>query len=266
MLKEAIAFEPLEVQLQRRAIGPPSEKSPAGERSVMQSTSIAFPGDMHVETLAPRELYDRDELGVRTRLPLYGALVFAAGAFLITFDSVGSRSESMAFRVVSALIPSVVGGIAWALLFTWMYRRFGKIINDQWYFADPRMVPTAPSGYAYRLPCSWVASNVRPRAGMLYLGPQGLRFDPSVRLPRKLREPLVITPLNTVDVEIVDATLPAIARIWGRRTLPRIRVRWNANHADFALPGAREVAERLREKLLALQSRSPATVLNRSPA
>ena len=218
-----------------------------------------------MDTLAPRELYDRDELGLRTRLPLLGALVFAAGTFLITFDPVGSRGESTAFRLATALIPSVVGGIVWALLFTWLYRRFGKIINDQWYFADPRMVSPAPSDYQYRLPCSWVASKIRPRAGILYLGSQGLRFDPSVRLPRKLREPLIIAPLNSVDVEIVEATLPFVARIWGRRSLPRIRVRWNGNYADFGLPGAREVGERLRETLIALQRRSPAE-LNRSPA
>ena len=155
----------------------------------------------------------------------------------------------------TALIPAITGGIAWALLFSWLSRIgtgastflreaarvcLGKphantcmrvhgqstrqavqasgqgarrsTINDQWYFADPRMVPTAAAGYEYRLPCSWFAANGRP-----------------------------------------PATLPPIARIWGHRTLPRIRIRWNGTYADFGLPAAREVAERLRQKVIALQ-------------
>lgn len=219
-----------------------------------------------METLAPRELYDRDELGMRKRLPIYGAIVFAAGTFLIAFVPAISRGDPIASVLLVALIPSLVGGVTWALLFTWLIRRFGKSMNDQWYFADPRMVAPESSGYQYRLPCTWFPSNLRPRPGILYLGSHGLRFDPSVRLPRKGRDPLVITPLNNVDVDVVDVALPFMGRIWGHRALPRIRVRWNGNQAVFGLPAAGEIAERLREKVRALQEITPATQVDRPSA
>lgn len=219
-----------------------------------------------METLAPRELYDRDELGMWRRLPIYGAVIFAAGTFFISLIPASSRGEPIASVLLVALITSIVGGIAWALLFTWLFRRFGKTLNDQWYFADPRMVASEPAGYEYRLPCTWVPSNASARAGVLYLGSEGLRFDPSVRLAREVRGPLIIAPLNRVDVDVVDVTLPFRARIWGHRTIPRIRIRWNGHRAEFGLPGAREIGGRLRDKVIALQERPPVTKFDRSPA
>jgi hypothetical protein len=218
-----------------------------------------------VETLAPRELYDSDELGMWKRMPLFGALLFAAFSMVWDVIFAMSRSEPLVPTLLRALIPSLFGGIIWALLFTWVFRRLVKTGNDRWYFGDPRLVAPPPPGFLYRLPCAWFASD-RRRHGILYLGREGLTFDPVVRLPRRFRDPLVITPLDAVDVEVVDAPLPFIARIWGHRTIPRIRVRWNARHADFGVPGAREIGERLREKVAALRERPLAAPVDPSPA
>jgi hypothetical protein len=198
-------------------------------------------------------------------MPLIGALLFAAVTLLWDLIFAMSRSEPFVGALLTALLPSLLGGIVWALLFTWIFRRLTKTGNDQWYFGDPRLVAPPPPGFLYRLPCAWFAPD-RRRHGVLYLGPEGLRFEPVIRLPLKFRNPLVIAPLDAIKVDVIDAPLPFIARLWGHRTIPRFRISWNASQAVFGVPGARDIAERLREKVAVLREGGLAAKLDRSPA
>ena len=218
-----------------------------------------------METLAPRELYDSDELGVWKRMPLVGGLLFAAVSMAWDVIAAISQREPLGPALLSGLIFGLFAGAIWALLFTWVFRRLIKTGNDRWYFADPRLVAPPPPGFLYRLPCAWFAAD-RRRHGVLYLGREGLTFHPVLRVPHRFRDRLVIAPLDSVDVEVIDAPLPFIARIWGHRTIPRIRIRWNGSHADFGVPGAREIGERLRQKVAVLREGPLADPVDQAPA
>ncbi|HYR06931.1 MAG TPA: hypothetical protein VEQ60_04165 [Longimicrobium sp.] len=205
-----------------------------------------------METLAPRALYDDDELGMTRRLPMLSGLMFGTGMGLATLvDALGEWP--IAGAVVYALVMGVISGALFGWIFPrtmgWMARRG----NDQWYAGDPAVVQPPPEGYAYRLPCGWVPAPGRIVPGVLYLGARGLRFDPLLRTPPRLRESLVVEPLRDVRLELVETPVPRWLWVLGRRTLPRIQVRWPGGEARFGVPGAAGVLRTLQDRVGVLQ-------------
>ena len=122
MFEEAIAFEPLEVQLRRRAVGPPSGKSPAGERSVMRLRRSSL-GESHQPNLIRRGARNGFIIG------LVLAAVVLTG-YLIP-------------RLSGPLDPGTGMGAAWlAALFCFPFGQFyvfaiAKIFDPVYYDGNP---------------------------------------------------------------------------------------------------------------------------------
>jgi hypothetical protein len=208
-----------------------------------------------METLTPRDLYDDDELGMTRRLPMLSGLIFGTGMGLATLvDELGERP------IAGAVAYALVVGVASGALFGWMFPRvvgrMARRVNDRWYAGDPAVVQPAPDGYTCRLPCGWVRTPGGVVGGVLYLGPQGLRFDPLLRTPPRLRENLVVGPLRDFRLELVETPVPRWLWVLGRRTIPRIQVRWPGGEACFGVPGAAGVLRTLRDRVDALQGSS----------
>jgi hypothetical protein len=205
-----------------------------------------------METLAPRHLYDDDELGMTSRLPWITGVLFGGMMGLVTLGAeLGERS------IAGALAYALVMGVALGAVFGWIFpRMLGPTVRramDRWYAGDPTVVPAPADGYTYRLPCSVLRASNRVVSGVLYLGPRGLRFDPLLRYPPPLRESLVIEPLRDVHLELVETPVPRWLWVLGRRTLSRIQVRWPGGEARFGVPGAAGVLRTLQDRVDALQ-------------
>jgi hypothetical protein len=206
-----------------------------------------------METLAPRSLYDDDELGMTARLPLISGLFFGAVMGVLALADALGDGEPVGGVIPRALLVAVVAGA----FFGWMFPRFiaplARQANDRWYAGDPSVVAPPADGYVYRLPCARVGPSGRVAGGVLYLGPRGLRFDPLLRTPPRLRESLVVEPLRDVRLDLVETPVPRWLWVLGRRTLSRIRVRWPGGEARFGVPGAGGVLPALQERVDALQ-------------
>ncbi|HEX2077195.1 MAG TPA: hypothetical protein VHG08_05785 [Longimicrobium sp.] len=210
-----------------------------------------------METLASRAVYDDDELGMTKRLPVVSGVLFGVGmGVFLLYDALADGGSPAA--IAGALFWAVASGAGYGLLFPWFLGRAARRVNDQLYASDPRLVPPPePDRYLYRLPCGWVRTPSQVVGGVLYLGPGGLRFDPHLRTPARLRESLVMEPLQEIQLELVHTPLPRWLRVWGRRTLPRIQLRWGGGEALFGVPDATSVFTRLQDRVTALKQHSP---------
>lgn len=208
-----------------------------------------------METLAPREAYDHDELGVTRRMPLVTGTMYGIG--MGAFAMLGARG-SLAERLATAVIIGAVSGLLFGFLFTWMATRAAKRLLDRIYAGDPRLTPPPPPGYPYRLPCGWMRTPRVAVGGVLYLGPRGMRFQPHVRNRKSDRETLVMEPLERIEIARIDVPLPGWMRIFGARTAPRVEVRWPGGRAELDVPATAATLPRLRETIDALRATSPA--------
>jgi hypothetical protein len=209
-----------------------------------------------MNTLATRALYDDDELGMTRRLPMLSGLMFGTGMGLVTLmDELGDRS--IAGAVAYALVIGVLSGAFFGWLFPRLIGPMARRANDRWYAGDPAVVQPPPDGYTDRLPCARLHPPPRVLPGVLYLGPRGMRFDPLLRTPPPLRERLVMEPLRDVRLELVETPLPRWLWVLGRRTLPRIAVRWPGGEARFGVPDAPGVLRTLQDRIDALWGSAP---------
>lgn len=206
-----------------------------------------------METLAPRADYDAAQGKAGERLP-----VFPGGGALHAGMEVLHRLEQVRGRVawpLRVLASAVAGGLSGIFLNVILPRSvlwWDQRVTDQVYAGDPRILPPPPSaGYTYRLPCGRMTAGGRAVGGVLYLGARGVRFDPHNRNRRRDREALVVEPLAGVQVDMVDAAVPAW--VWWRRSVPRIRIRWPGGEAHFGVPGAPDLCRRLAAHVAALQ-------------
>lgn len=205
-----------------------------------------------METLAPRDLYDNDELGITARLPLITGILFGIGMTVLDLaDALGDGVP-----LADAMVPALLIGAVSGAVFGWLFRGMGGMARramDRWYAGDPAIVPPPADAYLYRLPCSVLGASNRVVSGVLYVGPRGLRFDPLLRYPAALREPLAIEPLRDIQLELVQTPLPRWLWVSGRRTLPRIQARWPGGEARFGIPDAPGVLATLQYRVDALK-------------
>jgi hypothetical protein len=209
-----------------------------------------------MEPLAPRALYEHDDLGITQRLPWICGIFFGSAMGLFTLVDRLSGRGSVAGAFGYALAVAVFGGAAYGLMFPWLLVRVARRMNDRIHAGDPRLVPPPPPGrYLYRLPCGYLRRPNLAVGGVLYLGPGGLRFDPHLRNAARFREAVVMEPLQEVQLDLVDSPLPRWLWMWtaGRRTVQRIRVRWGGGEALFGIPGAAGVLETLQQRVAALK-------------
>jgi hypothetical protein len=202
-----------------------------------------------METLAPRALYDNDELGMTSRLPLVSGVMFGSGMGLFTLVDGLAEGEPAGRTILYALVVGVASGAFYGWAFPRVLISMARRVMDRWYAGDPAVVPPPADGYLYRLPCSVLRASARLVEGVLYLGPRGLRFDPLLRARARMRESLVIEPLRDVHLELVETPVPRWLWVWGRRTLTRIQVRWPGGEARFGIPGAADVFATLQDRV-----------------
>ena len=206
-----------------------------------------------METLAPRSVYDNDELGMTARLPLVSGVIFGGGMGLATLAGELGGGGPVTARVLRALVVAVAAGAVYGWVFPRVIGQAARRVLDRWYAGDSAVVPPPADGYLYRLPCSLLRASNRVVGGVLYLGPSGLRFDPLLRYPAPLRESLVIEPLRDVQLDLVQTPVPRWLWVWGRRTLPRIRVRWPGGEARFGVPEAPDILATLHDRVAGLK-------------
>ena len=211
-----------------------------------------------METLAPRETYDTDELGITERLPLYSGVSYGVGMGIFALVESLLDGRSLGRALGSAALMFSFGGLCFGLTFPLLMRVGARRINDRLYAGDWRMVRPPPSGrYTHRLPCAWLRTPNHAVGGVLYLGPGGLRFDPHLRNRARHRESLVMEPLDGMTVQLVHAPLHWRFRVWGHRTIPRIEIRWGDGQlARFGIPDTATVCDRLKRAVADLQRRS----------
>lgn len=211
-----------------------------------------------METLAPRTLYDKDELGITDRMPLVSGLVFGIGMGGFVFLEHLGASSSWRAAFGNAAAIGIPAGLLFGLLLPRLLGAMAARINDRLYAGDPTLVaPPDAERYQYRLPCGWMRSPAHAVGGVLYLGAGGLRFEPHLRNPARLRTPIAMEPVEQLSVALVEAPLPGWTRVWGRRSVPRIQVRLGQRSEQFSLPQAGEAVARLQERLSALQGGGP---------
>jgi hypothetical protein len=206
-----------------------------------------------METLAPRALYDNDELGMTARLPFVVGVMAGGLAGLVALAGAVADGEPAVFVILRTLAVGVGMGAVLGYVFSRSIRRVAGPALDRWYVGNPAVVPPPAEGYLYRLPCSILGPSARVVGGVLYLGPRGLRFDPLLRTPPGMRESLVIEPLRSVQLELVQTPVPPWLWVWGRRTLPRILVRWPGGEARFGIPSTAGVFATLQDRVHALK-------------
>lgn len=206
-----------------------------------------------METLAPRALYDNDELGMTAKLPWIFGVMAGSLLGLVTLADALADGEPAASVILRTLAVGVGAGALHGGLFSRLIGRAAGPALDRWYVGNPAVVPPPAEGYLYRLPCSMLDASARVVGGVLYLGPRGLRFDPLLRTPAGMRDSLVIEPLRSVQLELVETPVPPWLWVWGRRTLTRIQVRWPGGEARFGIPGAASVFATLQDRIDALK-------------
>lgn len=205
-----------------------------------------------METLAPRASYDRDELGVTARLPVVSGIIYGAATGGQAFAEL--RAYSLLFALAYGLIVALLMGAFFGFFFSkgvgWMARR----VNDRLYAGDPTLVPAPPGGrYAYRLPCGWMRTPRRAIGGVLYIGQDGVRFDPLLNNRRRFREGWVIESLDGVSVERRAVPLPVWMRVWGVRSAPRVDISRGSVRFQLAIPDTAATFARLQSRIEELQ-------------
>ena len=60
---------------------------------------------------------------------------------------------------------------------------------------------------------------------------------------------MVAEPLEAITLEVVESPVPAIARIWGRRSVPRLQMEWNGEKVKFAIPAAIDMGAVLKDRI-----------------
>jgi hypothetical protein len=132
-------------------------------------------------------------------------------------------------------------------------------VNDRLYSGDPRLVPAPPTGrYAYRLPCGWMRTPRRVVSGVLYIGLDGLRFDPLLNNLHRFRQGWSIESLDGVALERRDVPLPVWMRMWGVRTAPRVDITRGTVRFQLTVPDTAATFARLQNRIVELQgSRGP---------
>ncbi|HEU4884514.1 MAG TPA: hypothetical protein VFT45_19825 [Longimicrobium sp.] len=209
-----------------------------------------------METLAPRDLYDDDELGMTRKLPLASGIFFGGWMGLFTLADAWGGEGTAGGAVLHALLVGVFSGALFGWMFPWLIGGMARRAMNRWYAGDPAVVAPPADGYPYRLPCGMLGASNRVVSGVLNLGPRGLRFDPLLRTPPALRESLIVEPLRDVQLDLVQTPVPRWLWMWGRRTLPRIRVRWPGGEALFGIPDAAGVLATLQNRVRALNDAS----------
>ena len=204
----------------------------------------------------PRALYDEDEIGVGRRLPLMSGLMFGFIMGLFTLLSELRGEASLIQSVGTAALVSTIGGAVFGLLFPPLLGRMASRMNDRLYAGDPSLVPPPEDGaYSLRLPCGWMRTPNHAVGGVLYLGRRGMRFDAHLATPAAFRQTLLFEPLERLDLELVEATLPIVARLFtGRRSIQRLQLRDGSRTAVFGIPQAATVLARLQEQSQVLRS------------
>ena len=206
-----------------------------------------------METLAPRASYDRDELGITARMPLVMGVLYGGGMGIwVFFGDLGRYSLSRA--LINGILAALIGGFIFGTFFPKTMRWLARRANDRIYAGDPRLVPAPPAGrYAYRLPCGWLRTPLRAVSGVLYIGADGLRFDPLLKNPRRLRDGWTMASLDGVSIERRDVPLPKWFRLWGARTAPRIDIVRGPERIQLTIPETDATLARLRDRIQELR-------------
>src|SRR6202008_3098492 len=132
----------------------------------------------HLETLAPRSAYDKDDVGVTERLPLFTGLFFGIPMGLLSFAEHWSDGKTPGTALAYEAVTAVVTGLIFGFLMPGGLGRLARRVNDRLYAGDPSLVRPPPEGFFYRLPCGWMRTPAMAVHGVLYLGRGGMRFDP----------------------------------------------------------------------------------------
>jgi hypothetical protein len=206
-----------------------------------------------METLTPRSGYEPHELGITPRA------LFVVGAFyglvMAVMEAVADAMEGRRAGSIlrSAIFDAVFSGtlfaVILALLILWMAERQ----NARVYAGNPRVVLPPPEGYRYRMPCMRMTGPMRGVNGVVYLGPQGIRFDPLRRVRARYRGSLVLEPLESITMERVDVRLPRRMRLVGRTHGSRIDIRSGTECVQVMVPATDATFERLQDALHALR-------------
>jgi len=203
-----------------------------------------------MQTLVPRAAYDRDELGVNTRITLFATVFFGLCMMgMILYMDRGDESALGAFG--KATLIGSASGCLFGILLVSLLKVSARRLQDRLYAGDASLVQTpSPDQYSYRLPCGWMYSPRQVVSGILYLGARGLRFDAHLNTPAQLRQSIVLEPVEALTLTQVDTPVPVLARIiLGHRTLPRVEIRSGVHSAQFSVPDTAATAEQLRDRL-----------------
>jgi hypothetical protein len=206
-----------------------------------------------METLTPRSGYEPAELGITPRMRLAIGAFF--GLCMSGFEAVEGIVEGRGAGsiLLSAVFVALIAGTVYALLFSWGLVWLAKRTSARVHDGDPRMVLPPPEGYRYRAACMRMMSPVRGVNGVMYLGPQGMRFDPLRRVRARYRGSLVLEPLESITLERVDVPLPRRMRLVGRTHGSRIDIRGGAECVQVMVPATDATFERLQEAVYALR-------------
>lgn len=207
-----------------------------------------------METLTPRSGYEPAELGITPRMrfavgALFGLLM--SGLEVVEGVVEGRRAGSI---LLSAVFVALFTGTVYAVLFSWGLVWLAKRTNARVHDGDPRMVLPPPEGYRYRAACVRMATPRRAVPGVLYLGPQGMRFDPVRRRVRpEDRHSVVLEPLRSITLERVDVSPSRGIPIFGHTRSPRIDIRGGAECMQVTVPATDATFGRLQDALQALR-------------
>lgn len=206
-----------------------------------------------METLTPRSGYEPAELGITPRMPLVLGTFF--GFFMGVLEVVKGVVEGRGagYILLSAVFVAVLAGTGYGILFPWLLARSAKRTSARVHDGNPRVVLPPPEGYRYRAACMRMTGPMRGVNGVMYLGPQGMRFDPLRRVRARYRGSLLLEPLESITLERVDVPLPRRLRVVGRTHSTCIDIRSGNGCVQVLVPATDATFERLKDALHALR-------------
>jgi|ERR1700733_987161 len=203
-----------------------------------------------MENLVPREVYDANDSGYRTRLGWATGMFFGLGmgiaCLFLTPSNIG-----LGCRVLLSISAGVLSGIAFGGIFPRRFRKKMSSMIDRLYAGDTDITSPPPQEkeLRYRLPCSWKRSENFSVGGVLYIGPLGLLFVPhKMNLPRD-RSVFEMGPNKSLELSLTTQPLSGFFKLLVPRPTPLLQVIWPEGSAQFIIPAPNQVLKLISERV-----------------